>query len=146
MTAQKVQDVVSDQFRKNDKFTKKTKGTDNTSRQTLHEVSTGSEGVSEGVVEKRTPGRDRKDRHLKTVVYTSNSFVAIRDKEQNVVQAKCCIMLESTGKVCGTTVEIRQSSPKPCWNHLQKHHKTEFLALKMAQVHMLKGLYAHTLV
>jgi hypothetical protein len=47
--------------------------------------------------------------------------VAIRDKEQNVVQAKCCIMLESTGKARGTTVEIPQSSPKPCWNHLQKH-------------------------
>ena len=36
MTAQKVQDVAADQFRKNDKFTKKAKGTDNTSRQTLH--------------------------------------------------------------------------------------------------------------
>ena len=84
--------------------------------------------------EKRTRGRDRKARHLKSVVYTSNSFVAIRDKEQNVVQAKCCIMLESTGKACGTTVEIRQNFPNPCWNHLQKHHKTEFLALKMAQV------------
>jgi hypothetical protein len=80
------------------------------------------------------------------VVYTSNSFVAIRDKEQNVVQAKCCIMLESTGKACGTTVEICQRSPKPCWNHLQKHHKTEFLTLKMAQVHMLKGLYVYALV
>ena len=31
MTAQKVQDVAADQFRKNDKFTKKAKGTDNTS-------------------------------------------------------------------------------------------------------------------
>jgi hypothetical protein len=106
MTAQKVQDVAADQFRKNDKFTKKAKGTDNTSRQTLHqeveqdeaeaaadedvnngcddEVSTGSEGVSEGVGEKRTRGRDRKARHLKSVVYTSNSFVTIRDKQQNV--------------------------------------------------------------
>jgi hypothetical protein len=37
MTDQKVQDVVGDQFRKNDKFTKKDKGTDNTSRQTLHQ-------------------------------------------------------------------------------------------------------------
>jgi hypothetical protein len=37
MTAQKVQDVAADQFRKNDKFTKKAKGTDNTSRQTLHQ-------------------------------------------------------------------------------------------------------------
>ena len=73
----------------NDKFTKKTKGTDNTEGQTLHqeveqdeteaavdgddngcddEVSTGSEGVSEGVGEKRTRGRDRKTRHLKRVV------------------------------------------------------------------------------
>ena len=166
-TAQKVQDVATDQFRKNDKFTKKAKGTDNTSRQTLHqeveqdeaeaaadgddngcddEVSTGSEGVSEGVGEKRTRGRDRKARHLKSVVYTSNSFVAIRDKEQNVVQAKCCIMLESTGKACGTTVEIPQSSPKPCWNHLQKHHKTEFIALKMAQVSKLKGFYVPVMV
>ena len=50
------------------------------------EVSTGSEGVSEGVGEKRTRGRDRKTRHLRSVVYTSNSFVTIRDKEQNVVQ------------------------------------------------------------
>jgi hypothetical protein len=168
MTAQKVQDVAADQFRKNDKFTKKAKGTDNTSRQTLHqeveqdeaeaaadedvnngcddEVSTGSEGVSEGVGEKRTRGRDRKARHLKSVVYTSNSFVAIRDKQQNVVQAKCCIMLESTGKACGMTVEIPQSSPKPCWNHLQKHHKTEFLALKMAQVHNNSVQYVHALV
>jgi hypothetical protein len=30
MTEQKVQDVAADQFRKNDKFTKKAKGTDNT--------------------------------------------------------------------------------------------------------------------
>ena len=37
MTAQKVQDVAADQVRKNDKFTKKAKGTDNTSRQTLHQ-------------------------------------------------------------------------------------------------------------
>ena len=92
------------------------------------EVSTDSEGVSEGVGEKCTRGLDRKVRHLKSVVYTSNSFVTIRDKEQNVVQAKCCIMLESTGKACGTTVEIRQSSPKPCWNHLQKHHKCRQVA------------------
>ena len=49
------------------------------------EVSTDSEGVSEGVDEKRTHGRDRKVRHLKSVVHTSNSFVTIRDKEQNVV-------------------------------------------------------------
>jgi hypothetical protein len=168
MTEQKVQDVAADQFRKNDKFTKKVKGTDNTSRQTLHqeveqdetetaadgddngcddEVSTDSEGVSEGVAEKHTRGRDWMVRHLKrVVVYTSNSFVDICDKEQNVVQAKCCIMLESTGKTCGTTVEIRQRSPKPCWNHLQKHHKTEFLTLKMTQVHILKGLYVHALV
>ena len=67
------------------------------------EVSTGSEGVSERVGEKSTRGRDRKTRHLKSVVYTSNSSVSIHDKEQNVVQAKCCIMLESTGKACGTT-------------------------------------------
>jgi len=129
MTAQKVQDVAADQFRKNDKFTKKAKGTDNTSRQTLHqeveqdeaeaaadgdvnngcddEVSTGSEGVSEGVGEKRTRGRDRKARHLKSVVYTSNSFVPIRDGQQNVVQAKCCII---DCKVYGMTVEIIQKS------------------------------------
>jgi hypothetical protein len=49
------------------------------------EVSTDSKGVSEGVREKRTRGRDRKTRHLKSVVYTSNSFVPIRDKEQSVV-------------------------------------------------------------
>ena len=36
MTPQKVQDVASDQFRKNDKFTKD-KGTDNTAGQTLHQ-------------------------------------------------------------------------------------------------------------
>ena len=66
------------------------------------------------------------------LVYTSNSFVAIRDKQQNVVQAKCCIIRECTGKTCGTTVDILQNSPKSCWNHLQKHHKTEFLTLKMA--------------
>ena len=38
MTAQKVQDVAADQFRKNDKFTKKAKGTDNTGGQTFHQV------------------------------------------------------------------------------------------------------------
>ena len=37
VTEQKVQDVAADQFRKNDKFTKKTKGTDNTAGQTLHQ-------------------------------------------------------------------------------------------------------------
>jgi hypothetical protein len=37
MTAQKVQDAAADRFRKNDKFTKKTKGTDNTGGQTLHQ-------------------------------------------------------------------------------------------------------------
>ena len=37
MTSQKVQDVATDQFRKNDKFTKKTKGTDNTAGKTLHQ-------------------------------------------------------------------------------------------------------------
>ena len=79
------------------------------------EGSTGSEGVGD----KRTRGRDRKTRHLKSLVYTSNSFVAIRDKQQNVVQAKCCIMTECTGKACGTTMDILQNSPKSCWNHLQ---------------------------
>ncbi len=77
MTQQKVQVVVEDQFRKNDKFTKKSKGTDNTAEQTLHqeveqdeaedasdgddngcddEASTDSEGFSEGVGEKHTRG------------------------------------------------------------------------------------------
>jgi hypothetical protein len=37
MTDQKVQDVTVDQFRRNDKFTKKTKGTDNTVGQTFHQ-------------------------------------------------------------------------------------------------------------
>ena len=90
-------------------------------------------------------GRGRKTCHLKSFVYTSNSFVAIRDGQQNVVQAKFYI-IECTGKAFGTTVEITQSSPKACWNHLQKHHKTQFLALKMAQVSMLKGLYVAALV
>ena len=162
MTAQKVQDVAADQFRKNDKFTKKTKGTDNTPGQTLHqEVEQDEEEAaadgddhgsddegstdSEGVGDKHTRGRDLKTRHLKTLVYTSNSFVVIRDTEQNVVQGKCYIIIECTGKACGTTVDIFQNSPKACWNHLQKHHKTEFLTLKMAQVHMLisKELYVH---
>jgi hypothetical protein len=167
MTPQKVQDVVVDQVWKKDKFTKKSKGTDNTEGQTFHqeveedeveaatdgdedgcddEVSTGSEGVSEGVGEKHTLGRERKVRHLKIVVYTSNSFVDIRDKEQNVMQVKCYIIVESTGKVCGMTVEIPQSSPKPCWNHLQKHHKTEFITLKMAQVSKLKLFYVPVMV
>ena len=39
MTVQKVQDVAADQFRKNDKFTKKTKGTDNTSRQVQGDIT-----------------------------------------------------------------------------------------------------------
>jgi hypothetical protein len=34
MTPEKVQDAAADQFRKNDKFTKKTKRTDNTTGQT----------------------------------------------------------------------------------------------------------------
>jgi hypothetical protein len=36
-----------------------------------------------------------------------------------------------------------QISPKVCWNHLQKHHKTEFLTFKMAEVHILEGLYVY---
>ena len=159
MTAQKVQDDVADKFRKHDNLTKKAKGTNSTGKETLEveddeteaaadkddnasddEGSTGSEG------DKRTRGRDRKTRHLKSLVYTSNSFVSIRDKQQNVVQEKCCIISECTGKACRTTVDIFQISPKACWNHLLKHQKTEFLTLKMAQVHMLKGLYVHALV
>ncbi len=133
MTEQKVQDAVEDKFRKHDKFTKKTKGTNITGKETLEveddeaeaaadgddngsddEGSTGSEGVGD----KRTHGRDHKLRHLKRLVYTSNSFVAIHDKQQNVVEAKCCIISECTGKACGTTVDIFQRSPKACWNHL----------------------------
>ena len=67
---------------------------------------------SEGIGDKRTRGRDRKTRHLKSLVYTSNSFVAIRDKQQNVVQVKCCIISECTGKTCGTTVDIFQRKKK----------------------------------
>ena len=87
-----------DRSGKNDKFTKKTKGTDNTVGQTFHqeveqdeteaaadgddngcddEVSTVSEGVSEGVGEKRTRGRDRKTRHLKSVVYHQKKMLII---------------------------------------------------------------------
>jgi len=92
-------------------LTKKTKGTNNTGKETLEveddeteaaadgddnasddEESTGSEGVGD----KRTRGRDRKTRHLKSLVYTSNSFVTIRDKQQKVVEAKCCIITECT--------------------------------------------------
>ncbi len=43
------------------------------------------DSISEGAVDKSTRGRDRKTRHLKqfkSVVYTSNYFVVIRDKEQ----------------------------------------------------------------
>jgi len=83
----------------------------------------------------RLQRRKRKTRHLNSVVYTSNSFVAIRDGQQNVVQAKCCI-IGSKGKACGMTVEIFKSSPKAFWSHLEKHNKTEFFALQMAQVIM----------
>ena len=55
--------------------------------------STG-EGVSEKCARdfllRRLQRRERKTRHLKSVVYTSNSFVSIRDGQQNVLQAKCC--------------------------------------------------------
>jgi hypothetical protein len=68
MTVQKVQHVATDQFRKNDKFTKKAKETDNTSRQTLHQE------VEQDETEAEIDGDD-------------NGFVSIRDKEQNVVQA-----------------------------------------------------------
>ena len=92
LTTQKVQDTVADNFRKHDKLTKKTKGTDSTGKKTLDqevqddetettadgddngsddEGSTDSEGVGEGVGDKRTRGRDHKTRHLKSVVYTS---------------------------------------------------------------------------
>ena len=47
--------------------------------------------------------------------------MTIRDGQQNVVQANCCI-IDSTGKGCGTTVDIIHSSPKVCWNHLKKFH------------------------
>ena len=123
-------------------MTKKTKGTNSTDKETLEveddEAEAAADGDdnasddegstdSDGVGDKRTRGRDHKTRHLKSLVYTSNSFVAIRDKQQNVVQAKCCIISECTGKACGTTVDILQISPKACWNHLQKHHKNEQL-------------------
>ena len=71
--------------------------------------------------------------------------MSIREGQQNVVQAKCCI-IDSTGTSCGTTVEIIQNSPKVCWNHLQNFHKTEFLTLKMTQVRMVKGVYVSVLV
>ena len=89
-TAQKKQDAAADKFRKHDKMTKKTKGTNSTGKETLEveddeaeaaadgddnasddEASTGSEGVGD----KRTRGRDRKTRHLKSLVYTSNSYL-----------------------------------------------------------------------
>ncbi len=89
-TAQKIQDAAADKFRKHDKLTKKTKGTNSTGKETLEveddeaeaaadgddnasddEASTGSEGVGD----KRTRGRDRKTRHLKSLVYTSNSYL-----------------------------------------------------------------------
>ncbi len=68
MTVQQVQHVEADQFRKNDKFTKKAKETDNTSRQTLEQE------VEQDETEAAADGDD-------------NGFVSIRDKEQNVVQA-----------------------------------------------------------
>ncbi len=73
------------------------------------EWSTGEGPVS---VDKRTRGRGRTTEtlHLKTFVYTSSSFVAICDGQQNVVQSKCCI-IDCTGKACGMTMEIIQSSP-----------------------------------
>ena len=120
MTSQKVQDAAADKFRKHDKFTKKDKGTNITGKETLEveddETEAAADGDdngsddegstdSEGVGDKHTRGRDRKTRHLKSLVYTSTSFVVIRDKEQNVVQQKCCIISECTGKACGTTVD-----------------------------------------
>ena len=91
MTEQKVQDDAVDKFRKNDKFTKKSKGTNNTGKETLE--------VEDDETESAADGDD-----LKSLVYTSNSFVDIRDKQQNVVQAKC--YSECTGKSCGTTVDF----------------------------------------
>jgi hypothetical protein len=105
LTTQKVQDVAGDKFRKHDKFTKKTKGTNRTDKETLEveddETETATDGDdngfddegstdSEGVGDKRTLGRDLKTRHLKNLVYTSNSFVTVHDKQQNVVQVKSC--------------------------------------------------------
>ena len=52
--------------------------------------------TSEGVGDKNTHGRDHETRHLKNLVYTSNSFVDIHDKEQNVVQGNCCIISDVT--------------------------------------------------
>ena len=101
---------------------------------TQHSESSDDPGsTGEGVGEKRSHGRERKARHLKSVVYTSNSFMPIRDGQQNVVQAKCCI-IGAAGKPWGMTVEVVQISPRNLWNHLEKHHKTEFTVLKMAQV------------
>jgi hypothetical protein len=48
MTEQKVQDVAEDQFRKNDKLTKKTKGTDNTTVVTTS-LTPKAARVSEGI-------------------------------------------------------------------------------------------------
>jgi hypothetical protein len=79
MTPQKVQDVAVDQFRKNDKFTKKTKGTDNTSRQTLHQE------VEQDEEEAASDGDDNGcDDEVSTV--SEGVSEVIRDKEQNVVR------------------------------------------------------------
>jgi hypothetical protein len=80
--------MKTDKFRKHDKFTKKTKGTNSTSKETLEVEDDESEAAvdgddngsddegstdCEGVGDKRTRGRDHKTRHLKSLVYTSNS-------------------------------------------------------------------------
>ena len=98
---QKVQDDTTDKFRKHDKFTKKTKGTNSTDKETLEVEDDESETAadrddngsddegstdSEGIGDKHTRGRDRKTRHLKSLVYTSNSFVTI----QRTVGRACC--------------------------------------------------------
>ena len=77
----------------------------------------GSTGA--GIGDKHTIGRGCKTRQkakLLRVSYTSNSFVAIHDGQQNVVETKCCI-IDCTGKVCGMTVKMIQISSKNCWNH-----------------------------
>jgi hypothetical protein len=104
LTAQKVQDAAEDKFRKHDKFTKKTKGTNNTGKETLEveddeteaatdEDDNGSDDegstVSEGVGDKLTHGRDRKNRHLKSQSVASS--VSVMGKTGTTVDINCAV-------------------------------------------------------
>lgn len=77
--------------------------------------------------------KPKQARKLKSVLYTSKAFVAIRDDKNKVIAAKCCVGL-SDGKTCGQVIGCENSSPSMCWAHLKKCHGLHHTELQEARV------------